>query len=332
MIGRIFRQLSTIASLLLLVAVPTQASPIKFADVVNVMGDLHRGHQNEQLRLRVTQDPAAPLNVRSNIATSNSTGVSPATDENVVTASNELAATENSSTSASLVAGTDIARNSARDVQVFDHDQSVVRCDCGESPAVEAAFKVAIPSGIPVCLTVSASTRRRRFRRARRRTPPILSRLRCCCWGPESRAELWCSRRYAKMRRKTQHLGSCNEIKKLHGHSEFKFAINAMSALASPVLHLVNAMRKLVKYGTLDSRRRPPMPSGWTATEGTTTMRPRFQLSRPSHCEFISEWRTLGAEFEVTARDVFAQPDFIQRNNVTTLHAPIRYRFAANDR
>ncbi|HEY5839201.1 MAG TPA: PEP-CTERM sorting domain-containing protein [Pyrinomonadaceae bacterium] len=142
MIGRIFRQLSTIASLLLLVAVPTEASPIKFADVVNVMGDLHRGHQNEQLRLRVTQDPAAPLNVRSNVTTSNATGVSPATDENVVTASNELAATENSSTSASLVAGTDIAPQQPQgDVQVFDQDQVAgTICDCGEIPAVGGGF------------------------------------------------------------------------------------------------------------------------------------------------------------------------------------------------
>ncbi len=136
--GRIFRHISTVASLLLLVTVPIQASPIKFADVVNVMGDLHRGHQNEQLRLRVTQDPAAPLNVRSNVATSNATGVSPATDENVVTASNQLAATENSSTSSSLVAGTDIAPQQPQgDVQVFDQDQvSGTICDCGEIPAV----------------------------------------------------------------------------------------------------------------------------------------------------------------------------------------------------
>ena len=140
--GRIFRHISTVASLLLLVTVPTQASPIKFADVVNVMGDLHRGQQNEQLRLRVTQDPAAPLNVRSNVATSNATGVSPATDENVVAASNELAGTENSSTTTSLVAGTDIAPQQPQgDVQVFDQDQvSGTICDCGEIPAVGGGF------------------------------------------------------------------------------------------------------------------------------------------------------------------------------------------------
>jgi hypothetical protein len=57
--SRIFRHASIVASLLLLVAVPTQASPIKFADIVNVMGDLDKGGQTSQLRLRVSQDPTA---------------------------------------------------------------------------------------------------------------------------------------------------------------------------------------------------------------------------------------------------------------------------------
>ena len=142
MTGRIFRHVSIVASLLLLVAVPTQASPIKFVEVVNVMGDLHRGNHNEQLRLRVTQDPAAPLNVRSTTSASSGAAVSPATDENVVAASNELTATENSTTSTSLVAGTDLAQPQPQgDVQVFDQDQvSGTICDCGEIPAVGGGF------------------------------------------------------------------------------------------------------------------------------------------------------------------------------------------------
>src|SRR6266550_2256106 len=55
---RVFRPIATLISLLLLVAVPTQASPIKFADVVNVMGDLQNGGQLQRIRLRaVPQDP-----------------------------------------------------------------------------------------------------------------------------------------------------------------------------------------------------------------------------------------------------------------------------------
>jgi hypothetical protein len=144
MTSRIFRHASIVASLLLLVAVPTQASPIKFIDVVNVMGDLHRGNHNEQLRLRVNQDPSVPLNVKSNTAASSGGAVSPATDENVVAASNELVSTENSSTNTSLVAGTDIAPQQPQgDVQVFDQDQvSGTICDCGEIPAVGGGFPV----------------------------------------------------------------------------------------------------------------------------------------------------------------------------------------------
>src|SRR5713226_1413557 len=57
---RFFRPIATILSLLLLIAVPAQASPIKFADVVNVMGDLQNGGQFQQLRLRaLAQEPTA---------------------------------------------------------------------------------------------------------------------------------------------------------------------------------------------------------------------------------------------------------------------------------
>ncbi|HKP35402.1 MAG TPA: PEP-CTERM sorting domain-containing protein [Pyrinomonadaceae bacterium] len=138
--SRIFRPVGTFISLILLVSVPVQASPIKFADVVNVMGDLHRGSQNEQLRLRVKQDPNTPLSVRDNASQSSSAGVTPSTDGDVTQASADLAATENSSTS--LVAGTDIAPDQPQaDVQVFDQgtvDGTI--CDCGEIPAVGGGF------------------------------------------------------------------------------------------------------------------------------------------------------------------------------------------------
>ena len=153
--SRIYRHVSMAASLLLLVAVPTQASPIKFADVVNVMGDLHRGSHNEQLRLRVAQDPAAPLTVRTTTRAGSGEGAAtPATDGDVVAASNELVATENSNTS--LIAGPDIAPQQPQgEVQVFDQDQvSGTICDCGEIPAVGGFPKWPFLLLIPlVCLT-----------------------------------------------------------------------------------------------------------------------------------------------------------------------------------
>jgi hypothetical protein len=140
--SRIFRHASIAASLLLLVAVPTQASPIKFADVVNVMGDLEKGGQTSQLRLRVSQDPTAPLSAQNRNSESSTTSTAPVTDGSAVDASNALATTENSNSSSSLVAGTDLAAQTPQgDVQVFDQDQvNGTICDCGEIPAVGGGF------------------------------------------------------------------------------------------------------------------------------------------------------------------------------------------------
>jgi hypothetical protein len=139
----IFRHVSIVASLLLLVAVPAQASPISFADVVNVMGDLQKGSQTTQLRLRVTQDPTVPLNARNNSTSQASANAgAAATDGDVTQAANALAATENSNSNSSLVAGTDIASQTPQgDVQVFDQDTvNGTICDCGEIPAVGGGF------------------------------------------------------------------------------------------------------------------------------------------------------------------------------------------------
>jgi hypothetical protein len=136
--SRIFHHACIVASLLLLVAVPSEASPIKFADVVNVVGDLEKTGQTSQLRLRATQDPAVP-NSRSNSSQSSADTATPSTDGTVVDASNALAATENSN---SLIAGTDLAPQSPQgNVQVFDQDQvNGTICDCGEIPAVGGGF------------------------------------------------------------------------------------------------------------------------------------------------------------------------------------------------
>ena len=140
--SRIFSHACTVASFLLLVAVPTEASPIKFADVVNVVGDLEKSGQTSQLRLRVTQDPTVPLNSRSNSSQSSTAASTPSTDGSLVEASNTLTATENSNSNSSLVAGTDLAPQTPQgNVQVFDQDQvNGTICDCGEIPAVGGGF------------------------------------------------------------------------------------------------------------------------------------------------------------------------------------------------
>jgi hypothetical protein len=116
-------------SLLLLVAVPAQASPIKFADVMNVMGDLQKSSQIEQLRLRtVAQDPNGQTT--SSASKSLAGPTTPAIDTDVQTAA------------PSLVAGAEVAPQQPQgEVQVFEQDNvDGTICDCGEIPAVGGGF------------------------------------------------------------------------------------------------------------------------------------------------------------------------------------------------
>ena len=126
---RFFRPLATMISLLLLVAVPAQASPIKFADVMNVMGDLQKSSQIEQLRLRtVAQDPNGQT--PSSASKSLAGPTAPAIDTDVQTAA------------PSLVAGTEVTPQQPQgEIQVFEQDNvDGTICDCGEIPAVGGGF------------------------------------------------------------------------------------------------------------------------------------------------------------------------------------------------
>src|SRR5436853_6365458 len=82
---RFFQTFSTMIGLVLLVAVPTQASPIKFVDVINVMGDLQNDGQSQQHKLRAAlQDPTTRTQTASTYSTTN---VTPAIDTDQLTAS-----------------------------------------------------------------------------------------------------------------------------------------------------------------------------------------------------------------------------------------------------
>ena len=126
---RFFRPLATMTSLLLLVAVPAQASPIKFADVMNVMGDLQKSGQVEQLKLRsVAQDPSTQS--PSSAAKSLAGPTAPAIDTDVQTAA------------PTLIAGAEVAPQQQQgEIQVFEQDTvDGTICDCGEIPAVGGGF------------------------------------------------------------------------------------------------------------------------------------------------------------------------------------------------
>lgn len=136
---RIFRPIATFISLLLLVAVPVQASPIKFADVVNVMGDLQNGGQLQRLKLRaVAQDPSGFGNAAS---ASKSSAASVAEGDAQLAASSLVSGTEAVAPS-TLMSGTEVAAQQPQgDVQVFEQDNvDGTICDCGEIPPVGGGF------------------------------------------------------------------------------------------------------------------------------------------------------------------------------------------------
>src|SRR6266853_4404240 len=135
---RFFQTFSTMIGLVLLVAVPTQASPIKFVDVINVMGDLQGGGQSQQLKLSAAlQDPTTRTQTAS---TSSTTGVTPAIAADPLTASTSAPATQ--AVAPALMAGTEVAAQQPQsDVQVFEQDSvDGTICDCGEIPAVGGGF------------------------------------------------------------------------------------------------------------------------------------------------------------------------------------------------
>jgi hypothetical protein len=124
-------------SLLLLVAVPTQASPLKFVDVINVMGDLQNGGQMQRLKLRAAlQDPTTQAGSQN---PSTVVAATPAIDPQMP---GSTVAKGTESVAPSLVAGTEVAAQQPQgDVQVFEQDSvdgSI--CDCGEIPPVGGGF------------------------------------------------------------------------------------------------------------------------------------------------------------------------------------------------
>ena len=124
-------------SLLLLVAVPTQAGPIKFVDVINVMGDLQNGGQMQRLKLRAAlQDPTTQAGSQN---PSTVVAATPAIDPQMP---GSTVAKGTDTVAPSLVAGTEVAAQQPQgDVQVFEQDSvdgSI--CDCGEIPPVGGGF------------------------------------------------------------------------------------------------------------------------------------------------------------------------------------------------
>ncbi len=130
--SRFSKTLTTMIGLLLVVAVPTQASPIKFVDVINVMGDLQGGGQLQQLKLRAALlDPTTKTQSPSTLVASNVTSGA-ATDPTTTITSTTAAPNV-----PSVLSGIEVAAQQPQgDVQTFQQDSvDGTICDCGEIPS-----------------------------------------------------------------------------------------------------------------------------------------------------------------------------------------------------
>ena len=128
MISRFSKTFSMMIGLLLVVAVPTQAGPIKFVDVINVMGDLQRGGQLQQLRLRTAPQDPTTRSIATNVTSA--MGADPITGTTT--------ATTTAPGVPSVLSGIEVtAQQPQTDVQVFQQDTvDGTICDCGEIPPV----------------------------------------------------------------------------------------------------------------------------------------------------------------------------------------------------
>jgi hypothetical protein len=131
--SRFTRIFSTTIGLLLLVAVPTQAGPIKFVEVINLVGDLQGSGQLQQLRLRAgLQDPTTRSQSPS---TTVATNITPAIGTDPITGA--TTATTTTPGVPSVLSGIEVTAQPVQaDVQVLSQDTvDGTICDCGEIPA-----------------------------------------------------------------------------------------------------------------------------------------------------------------------------------------------------
>jgi hypothetical protein len=149
--SRAFRPIATILSLLLMAAVPVHASPLTFADVVHVMGNMQNGGQNPQLRLRTVQQQGTTPTSGTNTTTTQT----PSSGGTTTSGGNRNTNTAGGTEPSSLIQGTQTPTTQTPKVEVVQQgDIEGTICDCGEVRLPAGHFPWWWLAGIPaVCLT-----------------------------------------------------------------------------------------------------------------------------------------------------------------------------------
>ena len=142
--NRAFRPFAVTLSLLLLAAVPAQAGPIQFAEVVHIIGNVQHGTQRQELRLRsVTQEPTTPV-------TDSASGALKVTQPDSTASAGPVE-------SLSLIDGTQVPQQQGQgNVEVIEQENvEGTICDCGEIPSAGGGFpKWPLLALIPlICVT-----------------------------------------------------------------------------------------------------------------------------------------------------------------------------------